>query len=106
MSHVGARVCWGMLAQGLLERFRLLCDGGHLSQQYWIYNKCHCVCSRLVCVCIFYLYVCVLFVFLACVHLYGIMLHVYIFVLLNPGVSEILGLWRAKWQAVNKHDKQ
>lgn len=59
-----------------------------------------------VCVCIFYLYVCVLFVFLACVHLYGIMLHVYIFVLLNPGVSEILGLWRAKWQAVNKHDKQ
>lgn len=59
-----------------------------------------------VCVRIFYLYVCVLFVFLACVHLYGIMLHVYIFVLLNPGVSEILGLWRAKWQAVNKHDKQ
>lgn len=44
--------------------------------------------------------------FLARVHLYGIMLHVYIFVLLNPGVSEILGLWRAKWQAVNKHDKQ
>lgn len=63
------------------------------------------VCSRLVCVCIFYLYVCAFF-FLACVHLYGIMLHVYIFVLLDPGVSEILGLWRAKWQAVNKHDKQ
>lgn len=81
VSLVGARVCWGMLAQGLLERFRLLCDGGHLSQQYWIYNKCHCACMFTFRVCVHLLLICLCFFFfffglctfvweyVACVHI-------------------------------------